>query len=331
MTDEVRRNLGIDFPRFLNRDDGGSAAVETEIAPPALKQTWTQLPPEVHAWVVSALPFVTPATVVLCMAGITAAAIFGMQTAPQQTPVLKKEPKVVTAYNREVANAFDLVSAFEARVGYAPNLAEHLQEPEPDELTTAALPEVSEWAMSSSVGLLVLRNLPEKVTFLSGAPAGKGAWAIPSGDPDQLVMTLGEGFDKPVLADVDMVSRAGLPLGTLRLQLLKPGLEQIAAAPDVAAPEEAEKPKTVKKKKRRRRVRVRKAQTLTAAAGQPPSYVSSKPNAANRKPGANPPVQAANAPAAEEEPGPLTSFFSWLAGGIKPNEENQTGFGYQSQ
>ena len=71
----------------------------------------------------------------------------------------------------------------------------------------------------SSVALLVLRNLPVHATFSEGASAGPGAWAMAAGDPNVLLETMQEGFEEPVVADVEMISSAGRALGFLRLPL----------------------------------------------------------------------------------------------------------------
>lgn len=340
MTREVRPFDGDGFPRFLNRNDPGPRPV---VAPPPLSfLDRTVLQTVRHAYAVAA-PYIAPASVALCFLVLAAASLFRDGTPEAGKPVLKKPPEIVTANNREFVDAFALVAAFEARVGYASRLSERLAEWKSAETQAAANASAevaasgdapsAEWEMSSAVGLLILRNLPSGATFLAGAPAGDGAWAMPSGDPDQLVMTLGEGFDDPVMADVEMISRSGLSLGTLRLQLLKPGLEKIAAAPDEplpreAQPAEAEAPKVVKKVKRRHRRQSGK-QTVAGAGRAEPAQKPIANSTYRPSGGAN--EVAERAPADGAQQGILSKFVTWLKSGQKSSEQDESpvslGFG----
>jgi hypothetical protein len=147
---------------------------------------------------------------------------------------------------RDLSTALNLVAGLEARLDFAANFSGHVQNRSTLVQFAESAPGVAAGLGASGaadsqhhdradpVGLLILRNLPETVSFPNGAQAGIGAWAIPAGDPGQLVMTLIDGSGEPVVAQVEMISRAGLSLGTLRLQLRKQG--EAAVAQEAAEP-----------------------------------------------------------------------------------------------
>lgn len=329
MTDEVRPDKTPDFPRFLDRDGDRFYASEPaglvpqvrRLVPATFEPEFEKLLAKLRAFNAVAAPWLTPAMVVLCIMGISSVALLSSGPPPPPTPVLKKAPKEALPYNREVVDAFAVVTTFENRVAYASSLAGHLAKPVPVEgvTTTGSIAEpepVEDWGMSSRVALFILRNLPSNATFLSGAPAGNGAWALPSGDTESINTALGEGFDLPVDADVEMVSLAGQPLGTLRLQLVKIDLEQIAATPDT------ETPKVNRKKKRRHYARARKKQPAVAAtddAYRPATAPKQTPLAVGTVPKSD-----------DKEEGVLSKFVNWLNSAPTPEKEkSQTGLGFQ--
>lgn len=328
MTHEVSPDKTPDFPRFLDRHGDHSYAAEPDgLLPlvrrlvPATRETqFEKLLANLRTFNAIAAPWLTPAMVVLCIMGISSVALLSSGPPPPPTPVLKKAPIEALPYNREVVDAFAVVTAFENRVAYASSLAEHLAKPAPVEgiTTTGSIeePAVEDWAPSNRVGLFILRNLPSEATFLAGAPAGDGAWAIPSGDTESINTALGEGFDLPVDADVEMISLAGQPLGNLRLQLVKLDLDQIAATPDT------ETPKANRKKKRRHYARARKKQPAVAAtddAYRPANAPKQTPLAVGTAPKAD-----------DKEEGVLSKFVDWLNSAPEPQKEKgQTGFGFQ--
>jgi hypothetical protein len=244
----------------------------------------------------------------------------------------------------EISDALEIVATLEARLGYAQNLAGATQPDISQNLAAApsAHTQDTPGERADPVALLILRNLPESVTFSSGSPVGKGAWAMAAGDPNQLTMTLGDGFDKPVNADVEMISHAGLPLGTIRLALRKDGAAPATAEipPETqAAMTEADDAEPARPGKRTRHVhthnldkiadaktghkkRVKrvahpvKSQTTDKAAGKTTgkgnAQTTDTPDETDDK---DPPDTIAKTDTPEKKPGPLTKLFSWLKGG----------------
>ena len=317
------------LPRFLSRDDGLLCRVSgtsgTTLQPPPLPRAPWPVRVRRLATLALALVVVVPAAMALVAEG----------GRPKINP---SQPESGAEARDQVTDALQIVAQLEARLGYAGNLAGTYQEaaasgqPGPNRRDQRAEATVSPTPSSEApdpVGLLILRNLPESVTFSAGGPVGKGAWAMPAGDPNQLVMTLGDGFDKPVTADVEMISQAGLTLGSLRLELRKDG-EAAAVAKTVAAPLETGSIASTgddedKPAKRTRRVRTRNHDTVAHAEGTHKKRVKrvaipakvKVPEAADGdddKDNSN----AAKVEVEQKKPGPLTKFFSWLKGEPKP-------------
>jgi hypothetical protein len=355
------------FPRFLHREETGHNATGRAATepPPLPRQTmldtllgrlwahWHQLSPIIPhrvAGLAVALVVVVPA----------AAALVADRGWRQADPPQIKS--TVEAHD-EIAQALQIVEVFEARLGYAGNLASVQQEktatlpPETsnlNQLADAASPLRQAAVVPDSVGLLILRGLPEGVTFTTGGPAGDGAWAMPPGSPDHPVTVLGGGLDTPVTSDVDMISHAGLVLGSFRLELHKP-VEAVAALvaadPEVTAVEAAglQAPKTVtettdaaaKPVKRRRhghaqanagaRSKIAQAdggqkKRVRRTRDQARDQLKSKPSDAAEA-GEQTKDAVANTGGDEKQPGLFTKFFAWLKSGqnsdTKPPTEDE--------
>jgi hypothetical protein len=190
--------------------------------------------------------------------------------------------------------------------------------------------------------MLILRNLPENVTFTSGERTGKGEWVMAAGDPnqlDQLETKLGEGFDQPVAADVELVSQAGLTLGLLHLELRRSaGAEAEAQAtpapqePVTLAGMEKAEPKeeardVVKAAEAKPRKRVRRAiagakQKVARADGvyikrikRIDRWKTETVDTTNLAGSQNSTDASPVKPEDETADGPISKFFTWIAGG----------------
>lgn len=312
MPDDVRQELKEEFPRFLNRGAAGADLPAVMKTPALPKERLLRLLADARDSKHMALAqFIAPGLAAIALFGLVAAAILSPSARqPVPEPVPAKNPNVLA---EQMADAFALVSVFEARVAYAPALAEHLQEKAEAKETggadTETVAPTSTWEMSNSIGLLVLRNLPEKATLLTGAQAGPGAWAIPTDRTDQLMTVLGDGFDKPVVADVEMVSRSGLSLGTLRLQLLKPEAAQAMAAASAAAEQaavaEAERAAKASARKKKRRRLARQRNPASNYAGD--AYSAQRATAQAQQATVPPPQD-------DKNKGLFGTLFGWLGG-----------------
>lgn len=238
----------------------------------------------------------------------------------------------------DVSAALRVVAGIEARLAYAGDLARHLQhvqaEQSPADAASALAGEVAtvnfDEQSGEAVGMLVLRNLPAGVAFSGGAQAGEGAWAISAGDPEQIVMSMGEGLDRDVYADVEMYSHAGVSLGSVRMLLHKkpvhsaggPVAQSQMAAQSTASLKSSDNDgdndkaganddrpasrtaKVVKPKTKRTHAQAHKKQERAIAEAK----VRARPRAA-------PQQDEQTADAGDKKPGLLAKFFSWLKGG----------------
>jgi hypothetical protein len=341
MTQEHLPVEGDRFPRFLEREERAPQPLILE-GPPPLPASGADLGSSINA-LVSAVrpklaeiaPLLTPtagAIVVMLAASVALLTAKGHSPKADESTAASDAVTKPRDVAKDIADAVAVVAAFEARVGYAAHLGAHLTDTAEirNALAFATTPVADSigWEMSDAVALLVLRKLPPNVTFLAGAPAGDGAWAIPSDDSDTLAMSLGEGFDRPVRADVEKVSRAGLSLGTLHLKLVKPAGDKIAtASPADPASPEFSSPKPAKKKRRIRRVYM---------SAEDPSFVSDRPRPSDAyRPRAIQRPRARASEAGKEQQGLFSKFFAWLKSGQKNASDNgnipPTGLGFQQR
>jgi hypothetical protein len=142
---------------------------------------------------------------------------------------------------------------------------------------------------------------------------------------------LGEGFDEPVAAEVEMISRSGLALGSFRLELRKgnvaaqAGPEPAQKTASVTEPEKAEAkpPKRNRHAKRvhrsykiagvdrERKKRIRRAQD---------AWKANNASSADTDDGKDNSNAAANGNSDDAEPsGPIAKFFSWFKGSTSPS------------
>lgn len=244
------------------------------------------------------------------------------------------------------------IGQIEQRLNFSGHLPSHLQGTESvSELAAAmtndpvdnAVIDTAAAEVADPVALLILRNLPENTSFSTGAPAGKGEWVMAAGDGDidQLATILGVEFEQPVMADVEMMSRSGLSLGTLRLQLQKETDEKVAetvSTPHVAAfATEVEKPevKPAKPAARSTYTQVSKARKVARAEAREKrrakrimdAWKAKKPEPSSDE-GTDTGVAAGTATAhageeAEVKKGPISKLFTWLKGDTSKTPQDQ--------
>ncbi len=224
---------------------------------------------------------------------------------------------------------------------------------------SASVAEAGEiFSTADPIAMLVIRNLPAGVTFKDGVEAGDGAWALPSGDPSQLVTSLEGDLSGPVTADIDMVSRSGATRGSVRVQLSKtdgeveletlPSLSLGQVSPEPAEAKEtadneekAEEQEDVAKPSLRPRQRAQKRQSEVKSRSEQVAEETAAPKRKSKRrhasrgsdaykttrnyPNAAPRVYGrsynrdAVDPNMDEQPkGPLSKFFSWMQVDSKP-------------
>ena len=317
-----------EMPRFLSHGETDSSRPRP---PPLPRARW---PVRVRrlATLAAAFVIVVPAAVALVADG-------------GGRPSLPPQAEAGAGARDQVSEALRIVDALEARLGYARHLPVYQDaaaagpsgasgghsRPE------ASPPETPAFAAADTVALLILRNLPDSVTFSAGSPVGKGAWAMPAGDPNQLVMTLGEGFDTPVTTDVEMISQAGLTIGSLRLTLRKDGAADVAAKataapnPDVTGSIGESDDGEDKPVKRTRHARVRHHDTTAHAEPELPRKRRVKRVATSAKvkvPEAAEDTDSAEVVALPENAGPkpglISKLFGWLKPGTNKSAEDDT-------
>jgi hypothetical protein len=342
LNDIDRQVEGNELPRFLSRADTG----EETVAP-------TPLTLEILLQRLHALSGVAPAIITKLAIGVIASfppliAICNSGSSPAAPPQTYQSAEIV---RNEVAEALQIVELFEARAGFASKLIALRQE------TTVASESAEAPLKTGSVppgepadpmALIIVRHLPEAVTFAAGSAAGPGAWAIPAADLEATGAAFGDGLDQPAAIDVEIFSQAGLPLLSLCMELRKEGAAQstlalLDAAVPVAVIETPVADAAVEDatpKKRARPAHVRNA-TKTARAKNGNSVNGhvehtelqrSKRVRRTRDVAQDASDDDVNAPQTAEsfaanagdeppkKPGLLTNFFAWLKGGKSGSE-----------
>ena len=318
---------GNEFPRFLNRVRTEDPALPSP--PPLPRQPWIARGLVLRAGIASAAS----------LAAVALASAAFLATAPSHIapPVALVEDH--DQPRDEVADAVEIVTAFETRLGYAPNLASQLDGQLDAPLDTVAAGAFTATADATTVrtatesaddpvALMILRNLPEKAAFPAGEFGGTGVWVMASGQPDHLVMTPGTDSPAPVITDVEMISRSGQSLGIVQLPLRK---STDAAVAEVATPLKIEANASgsgadeATPLKRRDRLHARKTVKLAHIDVRPKRRIKRGDDALKAKPSDPQAARASddangsageNAPEAKP-PGPLTKFFAWLKSGAK--------------
>ncbi len=322
------RDGEFDWPLFLTRYDTDGALNQPPPLPhgPVMAQA-------IRIW--SETSKLRLCAVLFVFAG-GAAALAATAGWPKEAGLSPPRIEIVRTKAAEVVPA---IAQIESRLSFSGRLPSHLQDTaSASELATAmtndpvddAVIETVAADVADPVALLILRNLPENATFATGAPAGKGEWVMAAGDGDidQLATILGVEFEQPVMADVEMMSRSGLSLGTLRLQLQKDTEEKMAEAvstPQVAAfATEVEKPevKPAKPDVRSKDVQVRKAQKVARAEARAKrrakrimdAWKVKKPEPTSDEETDTGTAAAQADDEAEEKKGPISKLFTWLKG-----------------
>lgn len=308
------------LPKFLREADSPIGQ-----CPPPLPRSWPRAR-ALQGWLVS--PRVIAAVTVACAGvGLASAALFadgGWHADAVPAPQRASRP------NYEVLDALEVVALLKSRLMFAQRIPGIFDAgPVYGGNSNVALPEQADRTAPvhepDTVGALVLHHLPDSATLTEGAAMGPGTWAMAAGSPDQLMTSLDEGFDQPVTADVDLISRAGLPLGSLKVQLHKPATADAGKAGKIAAADTGEADARPIKRKRlvqrsyrsaradrpvRKRIRrndALDAQRMTAGAKTQPEDEA-----------------AANTDAAgEQKPsGTLSKFFAWLKSGSSKSNKS---------
>ncbi len=328
-----------EFPRFLFRDEMERTA---NTPPPLPRVAWYV---RVQWMMRHVAPHKMAAPAAAFVVLMPAAAALVLDKGPAQIPSLIPPQinvilvKSIVQVPAQVFAIAQTSAGLEERLGFGPSLANANGETQTaptfgDRHAEANLPPADPTDPPDSPALLILRNLPENVTFTTGEPAGKGQWVIAAGGPNQLDMTLGEGFERPVAADVELVSHAGLTLGLLHLELHRsvaalaeaqpaPALQEPVslAETETADPKEEAKDAEAKPRKRVRRAadpskskfaradggyvkRIRKADRWKTKMIDAPGSGEEPSNA----------IAKADAPKDETAQGPIAKFFSWLKG-----------------
>lgn len=278
---------------------------------------------------------------VAVMAGLSA---FGSLHYPPPAPRLTEGPTPVVRANTLAANdrqalndltaAIETVTALETRMEFSqPSFAAYVEElrTTPEIAYAAGNSDAESAVMSAageapgSVALLVLRNLPLHATFSEGASAGPGAWAMAAGDPNVLLETMQEGFEEPVVADVEMISSAGRALGFLRLPLQK----KIVAATDskdarsVLALKTPEAAQPLERQRRHARINERR-RIARAPEEKPLRRAKTSPDDAAAGDAAKA-AASANAGDEKDKPGLMAKFFAWLKGATEDTTSKDDG------
>lgn len=325
------RDGDFDWPLFLSRDDtdGGS----------------NQPPPLPHGPVIARAIRIWSETPKLRLCAV-ATVFAGGAAAVAATAGWTREdglmPTRIEIVRTKTANVLPSIDQAEQRLNFSGRLPVQLQNtaagPEAaternkdpaDDAVDDAVIETATADAADPVALLILRNLPENTGFATGAPAGKGEWVMAAGDGDidQLAQILGVEFEQPVMADVEMVSRSGLSLGTLQLQLQKDTEEKVSevvSTPQASAfvtDEEKPEAKPAKPAAQRKLAQVSKAQRAARAEARAKRHAKRIMDAwkVKKLEPSNEEVPdtgtaTAQADSAAEEKGTITKLFTWLKG-----------------
>ncbi len=314
---DASRGADAGLPKFLVRDGGQAIGA---IPPPLPREPVLRVMRRALTPLVESRRFLAGAAAAPFAAATLYFAAASTQTVSPPRPVEAQRPR------NEVAEAVRLVAQVEQRLQYAAGLS-RAEAVDATEAARAAVafakavedePDPVEW--------IVLRNLPAGATLSTGAPAGPGAWVLSASSTEQLADVLDQGFESAVTADAQLISRSGLPVGQLKLQLVKPQAvaEADADMEKADAPQQIAAPRPVKRKRlyrahrstnklaghetreaRRRAHHAQDAYQARAVAPQPYSA----------------PQQAETADAAQEQPsGPISKFFAWIKGDNKKQE-----------
>jgi hypothetical protein len=336
-----------EFPRFLSRGD----ALDGEPVPLAawrstltgwrhrVRPIWAQAPSG------KVVGLALGAMTIGITAFVGAKELAGAaKTATQSTPVTRAQP--VSDGGDQVADAVQIVTAFEARLGYASHMSSQIDlthiasqmsdglgDQRANAITTEA-ETVTDEDRSDAVAALVIRDLPDGITFSTGVSGGASVWVMAAGDSVGLEVVARDGVEPPTSADVDMISRSGIPLGSLRLPLKRqePQNRADVAAVPLQEPggnsiDSASAPAQLQRRPVVKRVVVKQVQVEP----QPlPKRVVKRPDDAYRK---SPGIVSKAEPVApsvpngkdEEKPtGPISKFIAWLKSGQKKTDSTES-------
>lgn len=323
------------LPRFLLNGRAGAGETASWASLMAAKLRWLGIPVAAGG-VLAASVFLTPDS----PRGMTPA------HAPIHEPIHAETIRVRPV--RIAVREAEPAASLEERLSYARRLQSQFAElDQMARIAPAPLQEtetVHEVPLATggieTASLLLVRGLPENVTFNDGVPAGIGVWAIGGQDARELVAALKDGSPRAVVADVEVISGSGITLSqqTVELPAAKeadvadvpaspPSDAETVKAQDVAAT--AKPPVRAKKHVRRAaraavaaaedddddqkpKVKSKTRKRKTVDAYRMPKAAASLPDSETRADKA----QAAQV-AEQENQGPLGKFFNWLSGGSK--------------
>jgi hypothetical protein len=312
------------LPRFLSRDETDRGSI---VPPPLPRDAWlvrvrrlTGATPRRAATVFIAVCVLVPAT---------AAFVTGGGRGKVETPPLVS----AVSYRDEVGEASPSDAVFEARLGYAGNLATiHLDMaaldqsgPSAGEQQASAEPPPTQ---PSETGDSIAFELPAYLTSSPREPVGEEAWAVAARDPDQVVVILRDGVENAPSADAEMFLGPGVTLGWLD-QAVRKDIEA-AATPSVVAPgatepqatasvvetDEAEAKPSARPRHAHHRSHSKVARAdrgLKSRAGDQwdAKVIDANATEAQKQSGDS----VAKDETGEKKPGVLTKFFAWLKSG----------------
>lgn len=277
---------------------------------------------------------------VACLSGLSLFATVAAEQRTQLAGVHVAPPPLVRA-PREDGAGLDDVESVEEHARYGQHIQSYLAGREehpggallkadalsPEADTAGELPpEALHGAQDEAVALLIVHGVPASVTFLDGAQAGIGSWAIAGQDPAELALAIKEGPGAETTASVEMMSAAGVSLATRSIAFHKAqgvGIPPSAAAPQTPAKavRAAESSAAGEKRSFRNKsvVNARKAFKVALEerkAKRRARRVQDAYRAEKMKEQAAADEAAVKKDAAsEDQPGPVGKFFNWIKGG----------------
>lgn len=306
------------FPLFLSRDEQVTA-----IKPPPLTA-------ETMLLRFYKLTGVTPAVFTKAVLGCVAALppVIALVTTSSSPTIAPPSRHLAEMTRNDVAEALQVVELFEARAGFAGRLTMLRQDPavqldKSQSTTSASATVAADPVPPDPVALVIVRNLPQTVSFSSGQSAGPGAWAIAAADLGLSGAAFGDGLDAPVAIDVEMISQAGVLLAELCMELRQDGMPpsplsllgaEIAAPVAQAAPDDEALPKKPTRHARTHprttiahadtgaKKHVRRTREIVKAPADDDATEQTAESVANADAGA------------QNKPGMVKKFFTWLKG-----------------
>jgi len=308
------------LPKFLVRDGGQAIGA---VPPPLPREPLVRVLARALTHLAEARRVVAGVIAAPIVAATVYFAAAHYHTLSPPRPVEAQRPR------DEVVEAVKLVALVEQRLHYAAGLSRA----EAVQATDAARAVIAEASAAvhepDPVEWIVLRNLPAGATLSSGSPAGPGTWALAASSTEQLTNLLDQGFETPVTAEAELISRSGLSLGNLKLQLARPqvvaegdaGMEKADAPQQVAAPRPVKRKRLYRAHRSASKLATQEVRDSRRRARQTDDASEARAVASQPYRAAAQADPAAPAQTADEKPsGPISKFFAWLKGDGKKEE-----------